>query len=425
VSIEKYLSRYADPRALSAPWPSGEYAAAVVIPARNELEALPLAIRRIAEVAPDALSIVVLNARVDDEAAIFAANAATAEELAAYPHVHLIDASSEGARLAPKEGVGHARKIGADYALRLVHAGIVQSHTLYFTDADAYVPQDYIPRGGLDEGDAGCALFPFVHTGESEPESTACAIYEASLRLYALGLHHARSPYAFCTLGSTITTRAETYAQVRGMPQRGAGEDFHYLDKAVRIAPVVRLGGTPMSLSSRASRRVPFGTGPSVFGLVASGLHAQRSLNPALYDLLRTLSAAIDAWSAGEDGEPQLAPPVRLALHAAGWSASLELAARAKASAPQRRRRLYETMSALRTRRLLHQLRDSRDDGEQTTFDAAASARFLSEPARLAAQSQDPIALCEALRAQCARTLIGPVGPTLSLVPSKPFVVKA
>ena len=229
-NIKKYLARYADPLAMGADMVRKPKRYAVVVPARDEVEALPATLDKLAEAsAGDAHLVVVINARQADDARVLDANAALMETLRRAPYremgVVILDATSPGRRLEPKEGVGRARKIGGDYVVRAFSEGGVLTPIVYMTDADAHVPPDYFERAASALAFGGTALFPFLHRPhQNHAAYRACLAYESALRLYALGLDHARSPYAYFTLGSLIATHVDVYVGVRGVPNRTAGE---------------------------------------------------------------------------------------------------------------------------------------------------------------------------------------------------------
>ena len=173
--------------------------------------------------------------------------------------------------IPPRQGVGKARKIGADIALRLINNGDVLTPWIMSTDADAILPGDYF-NAATDE--LAFLLYPFLHDLPDE----AAALYEFSLLWYAYGLKFAGSNYAYPTVGSTIACQANAYAQVRGFPQRSAGEDFYLLNKLRKIGPFALADSHPIQLSSRESDRVPFGTG--------TGIKSIRSLPAPIRDYL-------------------------------------------------------------------------------------------------------------------------------------------
>ena len=147
------------------------------------------------------------------------------------------------------------------------------------TDADALLPNDYFEPPALvtqytrkHRNNCSGYIFPFQHTNlsikpsKTEPNTTniAATLYEMALRYYVLGLRWAGSPWGFHTIGSTLAVHAFHYAANRGFPKRDAGEDFYLLSKIAKTGTVLSLKEPVITLSDRASHRVPFGTGPAV-----------------------------------------------------------------------------------------------------------------------------------------------------------------
>jgi len=244
------------------------------------------------------------------------------------------------------QGVGLARKIGADIALQLIHTGIVASPWLYFTDADARLPADYFQHKPVN---TGTLLFEYRHQAEDAELQRRVNLYELHLRYYVRGLELAGSPYAFPTLGSTIAVHASAYAQVRGMPKRNAAEDFYLLNKLAKVAPVTRLDAPVIELAGRLSDRVPFGTGPAL-ARIPSNSEDYLSYAPAVFQTLAGLLEALAEYAATGSWRP--VDDCTEKLNALGWQ---RFAARFdKVSAPeQRQRRLKDWFDGFRTMRYL------------------------------------------------------------------------
>ena len=162
--------------------------------------------------------------------------------------------------LPAKQGVGGARRIGMDLGLALSERRVSDARVLHTTDADARLPADYFQP----EDTPGLLLYPFRHTSDNPQTLQRARAYEAHMRHYRQGLKRAGSPYGFTALGSCMAACMDTYVKVRGMPRRDGGEDFHFADKAAKVAEVRTLPGPVIRLSARASDRVPFGTGPTL-----------------------------------------------------------------------------------------------------------------------------------------------------------------
>ena len=207
----------------------------------------------------------------------------------------LIDATHSEYCLGEKEGVGRARKMGLDAGLALHRRGLVRSPMLGSSDADAILPPDYFER--LEENHPGASglLFPYQHVSQDGGASSyEMQAVEATFRYYVLGLAHAGSPYAYHSLGSALAVHAEHYEQVRGVPNRQAGEDFYLLSKLSKLAPLKRSVGLPIRLVTRESSRVPFGTGPSLSKATADFRDQGKllSYHPEVFELLRLFLCA-------------------------------------------------------------------------------------------------------------------------------------
>ena len=299
-TIERYLGRYGEPEARRIPPLATRYEQVLTVPCYDEPTACVGNL--LSRLDASALVILVVNAPSDadaearqrTEALWRALGGADDEPFHFSRRRHPLDILAVN-RTAPnqliprRQGVGLARKIAADMACALIAAGHINSPWIHMTDADVELPTDYFAHPPTSPG---CALHPFRHEVPGSPEcgapsvpkerpasrqiASACRtkappklaramrLYELHLRYYVNRLRWAGSPYAFHTIGSTISIHADTYAKVRGLPKRNAGEDFHLLNKAAKIAPIHRLSRPEIRIRARLSTRVPFGTGPAL-----------------------------------------------------------------------------------------------------------------------------------------------------------------
>jgi hypothetical protein len=174
-----------------------------------------------------------------------------------------IDASSAGYEIPGNAGgVGMARKIGMDTALRLLNKKSHFPHLIMSLDADTLVGEDYLTEtGNYFTPKVKTAIVAYEHQMSSdEREVAAMCCYEIFLRYWVLGLRYAKSPWAFHSIGSTIVTSIDAYVEVRGMNKREAGEDFYFLSKLAKAGNIGYIKTTCVYPSSRSSVRVPFGT---------------------------------------------------------------------------------------------------------------------------------------------------------------------
>jgi len=269
--VEKYLKS----RAVTLPWVAtgtdrSDFSVAIVIPVLAERDTLPEILdslcRNSAEYLSQTLIILVINNRVNCSSAELLENQHTLNWLGTtpYPGLNLawVDASSGGLELPEKDGVGLARKIGFDAALLRIDWQV--DPLLVSLDADTLVDSNYLSAifDHFSEQHNRVAVLPFHHQSAPSPrQEKAIRHYELYLRSYLFGLSLAGSPYAFHSIGSAFSCRADAYVRVGGMNRRCGGEDFYFLQQLAKITAVNLVSGTVVHPSSRFSQRVPFGTG--------------------------------------------------------------------------------------------------------------------------------------------------------------------
>ena len=207
-----------------------------------------------------------------------------------------------GTPIPARLGVGLARRIGADTALRYIEEGRIERPVVFCTDADAALPSGYFdaPREG---GEAAAWVYPFTHVSDDRALREAVLGYELSLRYYVNRLAYAGSPYAFHTIGSCLAVDATAYAMVRGFPKRNAGEDFYLLNKLAKVGSVCRLAHPVIEIEARASHRVPFGTGPAL-ARAPDALESRLAYAPGTFELLRLLHEVASRGRLTEWPEP-------------------------------------------------------------------------------------------------------------------------
>lgn len=163
-----------------------------------------------------------------------------------------------------KAGVGLARKVGMDEAVRYFESKKKDGIIICY-DADCLCAPNYLqaieeffknPRHNL-------GLVHYEHPlGRRNHE--AIVHYELFLRYYINALRISRYPFAVHTLGSCITVRSSAYQKQGGMNQRQAGEDFYFIHKCTQLGGIGEINTTTVYPSDRVSDRVPFGTGHAV-----------------------------------------------------------------------------------------------------------------------------------------------------------------
>ncbi len=395
-AASQYLARHAEPESDIALRLPGAFGHALVVPAYGERECLFSLLASVpAGTSGPVLIIAVLNARADSPETAHRANQAAREQLGReLPEpvvlsdlppirVHsldrgsallLVDRAAPGTFLPEGQGVGLARKIGNDIALRLRAEGRLASPWLHNTDADTLLPRDYFDQTqSLDSTGTGAAIYFFEHRFEADPDlALAGRLYEISLRYYVLGLAWAGSPYAYQSMGSCLAIPADSYAQVRGFPRKNAAEDFYVLDKLAKVGAIERLAGSPLTLEGRPSNRVPFGTGRALRDLTGrrKALANFRLYHPLVFAHIATWLSLLDrvAASGGDaKGAFSALPPsspffhtdlLRESLEGLGVARAIGQSRERSSDAATLRRHLHTWFDAFRTLKLAHALRD-------------------------------------------------------------------
>lgn len=210
--------------------------------------------------------------------------------MAHYKNFRLLPVLVEGT-VKKKAGVGFARKVGMDEAVRRFAAIDNPEGLIVSLDADTLVAPDYFQVvEKASKREETCFTFQFQHYFDEENytqnEIHACKLYEIYLRYYRLALKTLDVPFAIHTIGSCFAIRAGVYTKLGGMPVRQAGEDFYFLQKAVKMNAVCELKESIVYPSPRISERVPFGTGASVRNIVAEKTYCV--YNFELFGLLKS-----------------------------------------------------------------------------------------------------------------------------------------
>jgi hypothetical protein len=344
-TIDKYLSQYSEPEARLQPSPLSHLPEAnwdhvVTIPACGEDEFLPGALDSINKCEAvrnnnKVLCIIVLNGNEAREAEFKLSNKkmrdwfsnyctpisdalnpddSCPQSLVAWRNIEIliIDRSQKPWLIPADQGVGLVRKIGADVALYLITAGKITSPWIHATDADARVPDDYFLKASESYKSIGgnslspsCFIYPYQHIPDPDMEQqdhqrywSALTEYELWLRYYVAGLQWAGSSYAYPSIGSLLAFDALAYARIRGFPKRMAGEDFYFQNKLAKVGAMITLQGHPVKLLTRASTRVPFGTGQGTITIdeLNSNGQAYTVYHPMVFSFVRGFLNAVRNW---------------------------------------------------------------------------------------------------------------------------------
>lgn len=248
-----------------------------VIPCMHEPDILELLDHLCSRDMPDAAVeiILVINHPRDASHEIRQSNTRVLEQIRLWQQVHnrpalqvrVIDARDMPVRAS---GVGMARKIGMDEAMRRFASVGVADGIIASLDADCRVSANYfiaLLQAFASHPAMHAATTAYAHrisdiTDHRHKQAIIC--YELFLRYIELGWRHAGLPFAFTAIGSCFAVRANACARHHGMNKRQAGEDFYFLHKLARERPLGHIPDLCVYPSARMSSRTPFGTGQAV-----------------------------------------------------------------------------------------------------------------------------------------------------------------
>ncbi len=171
-------------------------------------------------------------------------------------------------------GVGLARKIGMEWAVR----GFMQSGNsngvIVSLDADCTVSENYLSsiENQFVINSPNCCVLNFRHRISDNSTSMKQAIdqYEQYIWYYRNALKAIGFPYYYHTIGSAFAVSADAYIRVGGIGRQQAGEDFYFLQKVFQLEKTVELLETFVYPEARLSDRIPFGTGPALEKIITS-----------------------------------------------------------------------------------------------------------------------------------------------------------
>jgi hypothetical protein len=282
-----------------------------------------------------------------------------------------------------KAGVGLARKIGMDEAVRRFDRLNVQSGVIACYDADCrcdpgYLIQlvDYFKNNTDIEA---CSVY-FKHPYESADHKQEIIEYELHLRYFIEAQRYAGFPYAFHTIGSSMAVRSSSYQKMGGMNTRQAGEDFYFLQKFIERGKFGELNRIAIYPSARISDRVPFGTGKAISDLVNKGGEMQTYQLAIFFELKKFLQLIPLLHNAGTTNlnfllDHYVPASTRAFLMQSAFKSRLEEIHQNTSTLSSFTRRFYAWFNAFRLIKYVHFMRDHRYPNVSV---AGASRQLLS-----------------------------------------------
>jgi len=304
-------------------------------------------------------------------------------------------------------GAGLARKMGMDEAIsrfnRLNRAeGIVVSF-----DADAVCDANYLAEiekhyRNHPETDGTTIYFEHPTSGNDFPPEVYQGIiqYELYLRYYKEALRSTGFPFAFHTVGSCFTVKADSYARQGGMNKKQAGEDFYFIQKLAPLGHFHEIRSTRVIPSPRPSDRVPFGTGPAIRKFIDSSGEGLPAYNLLSFRHLRKLFDRVNSFYRIGEKEmgtslTALPEPVRIFLETIDFPGRISEINRNSASVESFRKRFFRWFNAFM---VIKYLNSSHERFFQKVPVVEASIELLSELGMTIPAGIQPVQLLEVFR---------------------------
>ncbi|MDQ3141742.1 MAG: glycosyltransferase family 2 protein [Bacteroidota bacterium] len=171
-------------------------------------------------------------------------------------------------------GVGLARKIGMDEAVRRFHDIQKENGILLSFDADCLCSKNYFEKvyTYFQQPDSKPAVnigFKHLTADLGEDHKIAILSYEIHLRYYIETQKYCNYPFAYQAIGSCFAITAKAYTLQGGMNTKQAGEDFYFLHKYSTTNALGEISDVLVYPSARISERVPFGTGKAMMDVLS------------------------------------------------------------------------------------------------------------------------------------------------------------
>ncbi len=227
---------------------------------------------------PVAVLVVINSSEITDEKIILH-NRNTYNELLDYAkEYNTLELSFHGLLCEdlPKKhaGVGLARKIGMEWAIRGFMKCKNKDGVIISLDADCTVSENYLLsiENQFLTCRTNCCVINFTHRVISNIASLTNAIvqYEQYIWYFRDALNFIGFPYYYHTIGSAFAVSADAYVRVGGIGRQQGGEDFYFLQKLFQLGNTFELSKTFVYPEARFSERIPFGTGPALEKIISS-----------------------------------------------------------------------------------------------------------------------------------------------------------
>ena len=379
VSIaQTYFDRFPSSNIKLSTTASKELKLIVVIPSYNEPHLIDAINSLLSATVPDEIIIevlVVVNHSKDSDNEVIKANLNSVNELNAVADkakisIHSIYCPDMNTKHA---GVGWARKIGMDEALRRFKEIDCDGLICCF-DADAKVDDSYFSclwEQFKKESFNGASIY-FEHplNGNDFDDSiyNGIILYETHLRYYKNALCFCDFPYAFHTVGSSMVVKASAYAKQGGMNRRKAGEDFYFINKIISLGNYSEINSTRVVPSPRISDRVPFGTGRAIKESIEGSKDLSKTYDFRIFKIIQQWVFKVVALN--EYNYNEFDSKIQSFLEEEEWLKKFELLKRNTSSKISFNNRFFQVFDAFWTLKCVHHLRDQFFEDSDLLFNA-------------------------------------------------------
>jgi hypothetical protein len=277
---EKYIQKHQAYNKYAIP-AGFDYGMVVVIPCFDEPDVLTT-LRSLMQCVPTQYPVgvlVVVNSSELTDVAIVKHNRVTYDEVVVFAKENNQPQLAFHALLCenmPRKhaGVGLARKIGMEWAVRGFLQSTNSNGVIISLDADCTVSDNYLQliEHQFTTYSPNCCVLNFKHRTNDNNSALQNAIdqYEAYIWYFRNALKAIDFPFYYHTIGSAFAVLADAYVRVGGIGRQQGGEDFYFLQKMFFLGKTTELMKAFVYPEARFSDRIPFGTGPALEKILAT-----------------------------------------------------------------------------------------------------------------------------------------------------------
>jgi len=330
--------------------------------------------------------VVVINAGREDSDSIKEQNQKSYEELNSitdFPSWMRMYCIMNNEFAPKKAGVGMARKIGMDDAVRRFEYMEKLNGVIVCYDADSQCDPNYLKAINEHFSDPKITSASINYEHPTEGEEFGDDIYnyimqyELHLRYFIAIQKSIGLPYAYHTVGSSMACTMDAYCAVGGMNMRKAGEDFYFLHKLIKYGGHSELNSTRVIPSPRISDRVPFGTGKAVGDMSKEKTESYMSYRPLSFMMLKEMVDRLPEMYENQKFSSDLPKPLLAYLATIDGDNNLTMIIKNTSDYPSFEKRFWNWFDAFQLMKYLHFVREE-SSPDLPVMEASDGAGVLS-----------------------------------------------